>query len=302
MRALIGAAAALTVSLAACQPAGESAGSASLAVTVDTVAAADGVPIVYDVRGTGEPTLVFVHCWACDRTFWKGQLDTLAAAHRVVSLDLPGHGESGKTRAAWSYAGLAADVQTVADALRLDRMVLVGHSLGGPVSLLAAGRMPGRVEGVVCVDALHNADFVFPRALSEQMMAAFHADFPAQVGRMMDMMFPPAADTAVKRWVVDKAVAADTGAVLSIIADYPNYDEKAALAAAGAPVRCINAAPSTPASMVTNIEANRKYADFDAVLMENVGHFLHLERPAEFNALLIQTLDRLAAGRDTTGG
>jgi pimeloyl-ACP methyl ester carboxylesterase len=299
MRALTGIAAALALMSLACGPAAESPESA---VVVDTVVTTDGVPIVYDVRGTGEPTLVFVHCWACDRTFWKGQLDTLATAHRVVAMDLPGHGESGKTRTSWTLAGLAADVQTVADALELDRMVLIGHSMGAPLSLLAAARMPGRVEGVVCVDALQNADFVFPRELSEQMMAAFHADFPGQMGRMVDMMFPPAADTAIKRWVLDKGVAADTAAVLSIIADYPSYDEKTALAAAGVPVRCINAVPSSLMSLPTNVEANRKYADFDAVLMEGVGHYLHLERPAEFNALLIQTLERLAAARDTTNG
>jgi pimeloyl-ACP methyl ester carboxylesterase len=298
MRALSGTLVALATSLLACQPGAESPAST---VVVDTVVTADGVPIVYDVRGAGEPTLVFVHCWACDRTFWKGQLDTVAATHRVVALDLAGHGESGKTRSPWTLASLAADVQAVADALALERIVLIGHSLGGPVSLLAAARLPGRVEAVVCVDALHNADFVFPREMSEQMLAQFHADFPGMMDRMVGMMFPPGADTTVVRWVKEKGLAADTGAVLSLISDYPSLDEKTALGAAAAPVRCINAAPSTPMSMVTNVEANRKYADYDAVLMEGVGHYLYLERPAEFNALLIQTLDRLAA-RDTTRG
>ena len=296
MRTQVAFAATVALSLLACEPAAEAPPSA---VATDTVVTPDGVGIVYDVRGAGEPTLVFIHCWACDRTFWKGQLDTLATTHRVVALDLAGHGESGTARSAWSLAGLAADVQTVADTLGLDRMVLVGHSLGAPVSLLAAARMPGRVEGVICVDALQNADFVFPRELSEQMMAAFHADFAGQLARMVDMMFPPAADTAIKRWVLDKGMGADTGAVLAIIADYPSYDEKAALSAAGVPVRCINAVPSGPMSLASNVEANRKYADFDAVLLDGVGHYLHLERPAEFNALLRQTLDGLAAARDT---
>lgn len=283
--------------LTACRP---EAGSPAATVAVDTALSWDSLPIAYDVRGAGEPTLVFVHCWACDRTFWRGQLDTLAATHRVVALDLAGHGASGKARASWTLAGLAADVQVVADQLGLDRIVLVGHSLGAPVSVLAAARMPGRVEGVVCVDALHNADFEFPREMSEQMMAAFHADFGGMMAQMVSAMFPPGADTALVRWVTEKGSAADTGAVLAIIADYPSFDQKTAMAAGGAPIRCINAAPSTPMSMTTDVAANRKYADFDAVLMEGVGHYLHLERPAEFNALLRQTLDGLAAGRDTT--
>jgi pimeloyl-ACP methyl ester carboxylesterase len=160
--------------------------------------------------------------------------------------------------------------------------------------------MPGRVEGVICVDALHNADVEFPRETGDQMMAAFHADFGGMMAQMVSAMFPPGADTALIRWVTDKGRAADTAAVLSIIADYPSFDQQTAMPAAGAPIRCINAAPSTPMSMATDVAANRKYADFDAVLMDGVGHYLHLERPAEFNALLRQTLDGLAAGRGTT--
>ena len=44
---------------------------------------------------------------------------------------------------------------------------------------------------------------------------------------------------------------------------------------------------------MTQVETNQKYADFDAVLMEDVGHYLHMTRPDEFNALLVQTLDRI---------
>ena len=58
---------------------------------------------------------------------------------------------------------------------------------------------------------------------------------------------------------------------------------KAALSAVKVPVRCINAKPYSPSSFDTAIEANRNYADFDAVLMEGVGHYLMLEKPEEFN-------------------
>src|SRR5262245_55547961 len=56
---------------------------------------ADGVPIAYEVRGTGATTVLFVHAWCCDRTFWRGTLDALASEWRVAALDLAGHGDSG---------------------------------------------------------------------------------------------------------------------------------------------------------------------------------------------------------------
>jgi len=57
-----------------------------------------------------------------------------------------------------------------------------------------------------------------------------------------------------------------------------------------APVRALNAAPRPDEGTATAVETNRKYADFDVVLMEGVGHFLMLERPGEFNARLSQLL------------
>ena len=59
---------------------------------------ADGVAIRFEVEGQGEPTLVLVHGWAFDRHVWDGQVPALSARHRVVTLDLAGHGESGGSR------------------------------------------------------------------------------------------------------------------------------------------------------------------------------------------------------------
>ncbi len=121
-------------------------------VVTDIARAPDGLPIVYDVRGGGETSLVFIHCWCCDRAFWREQLDEFADEYRVVALDLGGHGASGAEREPWTVASLAGDVEAVVKQLKLRRVILIGHSMGGPVALLAAGRMPQRVIGVVAVD------------------------------------------------------------------------------------------------------------------------------------------------------
>jgi pimeloyl-ACP methyl ester carboxylesterase len=283
--------------LAACQAAPDRT---PLPATIDTAFAADGVPIVYDVRGSGDVTLVFIHCWACDRGYWRDQLDAFAPGYEVVSLDLAGHGASGKQRATWTLEGLAADVATVVQALDRERIVLVGHSMGGPVALLAAARLPERTRAVVCADALHDLDAAINQATADQMLRAFQADYPGTMTSMVGMMFPQAKDTALAAWVARNAAATDSAVTLALIRDYPNLDLPAALTAAHVPVRCINAAPRPPWGPVTAIESNRKYGDFDAVLMDSVGHYLMLERPAEFNAKLLDVLAtlRLPPGAD----
>jgi pimeloyl-ACP methyl ester carboxylesterase len=118
----------------------------------DVVAAPDGLPIRYEAVGQGEPAIVLVHGWACDRSVWAGQVAWFGSRHRCVTLDLGGHGESGRARTGWTVATFGDDVVAVADALRLDDMVLVGHSMGGDVIVEAALQMVGRVRGLVWLD------------------------------------------------------------------------------------------------------------------------------------------------------
>ena len=119
-----------------------------------TATSPDGVLIRYDAAGKGDPALVFVHCGGCERGFWDGQVAHFAAKHRVVALDLAGYGQSGVGRKNWTMPAFGQDVVSVVEALDLKRVVLIGHSLGGPAVLEAARRMPGRVAGLVLVDTL----------------------------------------------------------------------------------------------------------------------------------------------------
>ncbi len=96
-------------------------------------------------------------------------------------------------------------------------------------------------------------------------------------------------------WVISKASAANQGAILAILRDVPDFDLKESLSAVNVPVRCVNAAPRTQGGFKTAVETNRAHADFDAVLMEGVGHFPMLERPGEFNARLREILAELTS-------
>jgi sigma-B regulation protein RsbQ len=258
------------------------------------VRAEDGVKVAYDVRGSGKPALVFIHCWSCNRDFWKHQLDVFAEDYRVVAIDLPGHGESGANRASWSIAGLGKDVKTVADHLRLKRMILIGHSMGGPIALEAARLMPGRVLGIVAVDTLHDAEFEFPKAMAEGWIAQAEADFEGTMDKSVRSMFPEGADPETIDWVIAQGVRTDRTAAIALLRDFPNFDMKALFRAAGVPIRAIFATPWNATAMRPNVEANRKYADFEAVSIDGVGHYLQLEKPGEFNEKLRVFVEALA--------
>jgi pimeloyl-ACP methyl ester carboxylesterase len=267
---------------------------ASAGVTGGIVRADDGVPIAYDVRGSGDTAVVFIHCWACSRALWQNQLDLFAARYRVVSLDLPGHGASGANRQHWSIAGLASDVEKVISTLGLKRVVLVGHSMGGPVALLVAGDLPGPVVGVACVDTLHDAAIAWSAENAEQLARNLDADFDGFMSGLLSQLFPEDADPAAIARVKREAASADKGALLGLLRDFPHFDLKDALARAKVPVRCVNSHPRPPMIPVTAISTNRQYADYDAVLLDGVGHYPMLERPRAFNERLGAMLRELS--------
>ncbi|MCI0639373.1 MAG: alpha/beta hydrolase [Gemmataceae bacterium] len=262
------------------------------------VRADDGLSIVYDVRGKGDTALVFLHGWCGDRTWWKHQLDAFAGDYRVVAVDQAGHGESGKDRKMWSVAGLAGDVQTLITELGLKRVMLVGHSMGGPVSLAAAKRMPDTVLAVIGVDTLHNAEYQFPEEQMKKFLEAFQTDFKGTMRMGIRGMLPEKVDPELLTWLTTRAEGQDPKMALGLMQDMSRLDAKVLLKEAKVPVRCINAAPMTKFAIPTALEVNQKYANFRAVIMEGVGHFPMLEQPAEFNRKLRDVLKEFAPKRN----
>ncbi|KKN34271.1 hypothetical protein LCGC14_0795280 [marine sediment metagenome] len=112
----------------------------------------DGVEIHYKIYGTGEPTLVFVHGWCCDKSYWKEQIPYFSKSYRMVLIDLAGHGESGLNRKDWTMELFGEDVACVAKKLGITKIVLIGHSMAGQVILEAARWLPN-VIGIIFVDA-----------------------------------------------------------------------------------------------------------------------------------------------------
>jgi pimeloyl-ACP methyl ester carboxylesterase len=254
--------------------------------------AADGVQIPYVVRGNGETTLVLVHCWMCEGSFWDAQVPVLKELYRVVTLDLPGHGEGGDGRENWSIDAYGHDVARLIDQLGLERVVLVGHSMGGPVSLRAAALAGDWVEGIVAVDTLHDADFDMNQPMVQQMVEMFQADFKGACAMMVNQMFVEEGVEEIREEVMRKGCEeGNVEAGKALMASYASLDLPTLFREAGVPIRAINAAEPNP----TRIENNRKYADFDAVLMEGVGHYLHMTQPDDFNELLLQTLEKILA-------
>ena len=140
--------------------------------------APDGVHVQYRVYGSGQPTVVLIHGWSCDSNYWREQVPVLKQKYTVVTVDLAGHGGTDGNRSDWSIARFGQDVATAAATVPSEQIVLVGHSMGGPVALEAARLMKNRVIGIVGVDTFNTVGAPRPtQAQVDALVAPFEKDF-----------------------------------------------------------------------------------------------------------------------------
>jgi pimeloyl-ACP methyl ester carboxylesterase len=279
-------------------------GSDPQAVERRTCVASDGVPIVYSAAGSGQTALVFIHGGMADRTFFESQLATFADRYRVIALDLAGHGESGSNRKTWGMAQFGADVKAVADAEKLERVILFGNSLGGPAAIEAALLMPGRVIGVVGIDSFqdigHPDTPEYARLTADatrKRLEAMRSDYTGAMRQMMKLLFHADADPALVAAVERRMLRTSREATLAMLEGVEGYDSSVRARLLSVPLRAING--DLWPTDVQRIRTVRP--DFDAVVMPHTGHYPMLERPQEFNravGAMAKELEKTAASKD----
>lgn len=254
------------------------------------VNSSDGIPIHYTVAGKGDPALVFIHCWGCNRNFWENQVAEFSKTNRVVTIDLPGHGESGSGRKNWSIESYGDDVKTVVTKLGLKRVVLIGSSMGAPIALEATKRMPDNVVAIVPVDSLNNVEQTITPEQLDAVIKQMTADYKAATTALLNQFFfSPTTPEAVKTRVINEALSRQPETAIAILKGIFAYHAGPTMKEIKVPIKAINAD-----RFPTEIEINRKYApQFDAVIIKGTGHYPMLEDPARFNQMLADILKTL---------
>lgn len=115
----------------------------------------DGAEVAYAQQGRlALPPLVLLHGWSSSHKFWKYCYTAFSPRWRVIAPDIAGFGLSEKPDRDYSVEGLATWLGRFLDAMKLDRVTLVGHSLGGTIALLYAMEHPERIEKLAVVNPL----------------------------------------------------------------------------------------------------------------------------------------------------
>jgi pimeloyl-ACP methyl ester carboxylesterase len=169
-----------------------------------------GIRISYDVVGEGRPLMLLHGLW-CDRSWWTepGYVDELKGDHRLVNVDIRGHGASDKPHEPTAYTSeaLTADVFVVADAERLDRFAIWGHSYGGWIAWMAANAAPERVLAIITSGSWDprpppeepTDPNEYNEAIRRGGMSALIDLFKVEDGERFELEFPPWAQAVTLR-------------------------------------------------------------------------------------------------------
>ncbi len=255
-----------------------------------TTSSMDGVEIAYTVHRVGTPTVVLVHGWMGNQTYWEGQIPALAERFGVVTVDLAGHGRSGRNRERWTIPSLGDDVRAVITQLDLRQVILAGHSMGGRVALDVARSMPGTVIGVIGVDSLHDvAESRDPQQVSD-IFSNLSNDFVGTCNVLVRGMFVPSSDAALVDRITGEMCSGPPDIGAALLRAYVTFDLPAAFAEARVPIRVINSD-----LWPTNLEGNRAVSEYHAVILKGYGHFLMQEMPQELARLMVEAASAIAA-------
>lgn len=252
----------------------------------------DGVHVQYHVYGQGEPALVFIHGWSCDSNYWREQVPQFKQKYTVVTVDLAGHGGTNANRSDWSMARYGQDVATALAAVPNQQLILVGHSMGGPVAIEAARLLRKRVIGIIGVDTFKSIGGPIPTtAQLDAAIKPFEANF---IGHTRDVVaryfFVPGSHTELAQKVAyDMSLSPPQVAIPSMRA-VMSYDYSAPLKEIEVPIVAINSDLGEP---MNELRIRKVLPKFRAVVIPGDGHFLMMEDPARFNPALeaeVQTL------------
>lgn len=242
-----------------------------------------GTRLAYEERGAGDPAFVFVHGWTCDRSFVAPQAEHLAQHHRVVSLDLRGHGESDKPQGEYPITAYADDIAYLIEQLGLGKAVAVGHSMGGLTVLQLAAAHPDRVAAIVMVDP---APFVFPpefRTSLEAMVAAIEVGNQEPRRQFItNYLFLPTSDRKFVEQIVGVMLAAPSHVAASAMRGILAFDGPSVAAQCKVPALHLAAAvPLNPPHLMSQW--------LPTVIngwTVGAGHFNQLEAPDQVNAMI----------------
>lgn len=263
----------------------------------------DNARVHYVNYGKGDEALVLIHGWSQNTDAWRDQIAEFAGRYRVIAVDLPGHGKSDKPRFTneavpknqpshpfvYSMDFFARAIDAVLRDAKVKRAVLMGHSMGTPVARQFYRKYPEKTLAIVIVDGSLRP--FGNKAMMDQMIAGFRGpNYREAVNQMMTAISGPNLSAEVKERI---NTAANNPPQYVLVSAFEGMADESIWAEdkINVPVLAVMAkSPFFPPNVEESFRAIAPKMDFQ--MWDGVGHFLMMEKPKEFNAAVLQWLEK----------
>jgi len=256
--------------------------------------------IAFKLKGAGDLGLFFIHGMSCDHEDWQHQLDYFEKDHKVIGVDLIGHGQSSKSvKQALTIERMANDVVCLVRFLNIDSIVLIGHSLGCRVALEVYNQVPRKISKLVLVDGSKIGEGDPDKAAEEMIKIMENADY----ANTMKAMFKDMVSTLTKPYIAERIIKnassmskeLGTGLAPNMIKwDAGKFDT--IISKINIPVLLIQSTYISPDRKRTMLKEgdSSPYIEKFTSIVENLqvniisqsGHFPMMEKPDEVNAVI----------------
>lgn len=253
----------------------------------------------FDVQGQGSTAVLMLHGVGGGRSIWgesgSGTMAALARAGlRAVALDFPGYGDSPGTP---SLDTMVAAVHATIDALAPERVVLLGHSMGGMVAQELVARTPSAVQGLVlaCTSAsFGKADGEWQARFLAERLAPLDQGLgmDAMAGLLVPGLVSPLAGPAAQRSAREVMSRVPEATYRSALAAIAGFDRREALPRIAVPTLLLAAEHdrTAPPELMQRMAGRVAGAEF--ACLAGAGHIANVEVPAAFNEAVMSFLQR----------
>lgn len=260
----------------------------------DVAISYDKENIAYSVYGSGNRALIFIHGWSCDSRYWVKQLQKFAKNHKVITIDLGGHGNSSSSRLDYTINSFAKDIQAVIEQEVVDNIILIGHSMGGAVVATTARLLPDKVKGIIGVDTFHDISLNISQKDLDVAIKPFEESYNKTMRTFVASLFIQKTNEDLKRWISRDMASAMKPIAISaysnFIEQYKTGESSTVFDNINVPVITINAN-----FWPTNEKGNKNtIKHYQSIYIEGTGHFPMLEKPTQFNLLLEQAIQSIS--------
>lgn len=248
----------------------------------------NGAKIHYQSYGQGSDAFVLVHGWSSNLEAWGHQIPDLAKRGRVIALDLPGHGKSDKPELPYTMDHFAAAIDAVMKDAKVERGIILGHSMGTPVARQFYRKYPKKTLAIVIVDGALRP--FGDKAMRDQYLNAFRSPGYKEAAKPMFDQMAGLASTDERERIWTSFTNTPQYVLVSAM-EKMNDDALYTSDKINVPVLAILAkSPFWPPDTEQFLKGLAP--DLELQWMEGVDHFLHLEKSKEFNSAVLAFVDK----------